>query len=35
MGLVVEYCKAGGQITKRIWVPLGTKDFASFIPRCR
>jgi ABC-type branched-subunit amino acid transport system substrate-binding protein len=33
MGLVVEYCKAGGQITKRIWVPLGTKDFASFIPQ--
>src|SRR6516162_5784811 len=23
----------GGQITKRIWVPLGTKDFASFIPQ--
>jgi branched-chain amino acid transport system substrate-binding protein len=33
MGLVVEYCKAGGQISKRIWVPLGTKDFASFIPQ--
>ncbi len=33
MGLVVEYCKAGGQVTKRIWVPLGTKDFASFIPQ--
>ena len=33
MGLTVEYCKAGGQITKRIWVPLGTKDFASFIPQ--
>jgi branched-chain amino acid transport system substrate-binding protein len=31
MGLVVEYCKAGGEITKRIWVPLGTKDFASVI----
>ena len=30
MGLVVEYCKAGGQITKRLWVPLGTKDFASY-----
>ena len=34
MGLTVEYCKAGGQITKRIWVPLGTKDFSSFISRC-
>ena len=33
MGLVVEYCKAGGQITKRLWVPLGTKDFASYIPQ--
>ena len=33
MGLVVEYCKAGGQITKRMWVPLGTKDFASYIPQ--
>ena len=33
MGLMVEYCKAGGQITKRLWVPLGTKDFASYIPQ--
>jgi branched-chain amino acid transport system substrate-binding protein len=33
MGLTVEYCKAGGQITKRLWVPLGTKDFASYIPQ--
>ena len=33
MGLVLEYCKAGGQITKRLWVPLGTKDFASYIPQ--
>ena len=30
-GLAVEYCQRGGQITKRIWVPLGTKDFASII----
>ncbi len=30
-GLTLEYCKAGGQITKRLWVPLGTKDFASTI----
>jgi branched-chain amino acid transport system substrate-binding protein len=33
MGLVVEYCKAGGEISKRLWVPLGTKDFASYIPQ--
>jgi len=30
-GLALEYCQAGGQITKRLWVPLGTKDFASVI----
>ena len=30
-GLVLEYCKAGGEVTKRFWVPLGTKDFASVI----
>jgi branched-chain amino acid transport system substrate-binding protein len=30
-GLALEYCKAGGQISKRLWVPLGTKDFASTI----
>src|ERR1700692_214314 len=30
-GLALDYCKAGGQITKRFWVPLGTKDFASVI----
>jgi branched-chain amino acid transport system substrate-binding protein len=31
MGLTLEYCRAGGEITKRFWVPLGTKDFASVI----
>ena len=30
-GLALDYCPRGGQITKRIWVPLGTKDFASTI----
>jgi len=30
-GLVLEYCQLGGQISKRFWVPLGTKDFASVI----
>jgi branched-chain amino acid transport system substrate-binding protein len=30
-GLALEYCPLGGQITKRIWVPLGTKDFSSVI----
>lgn len=31
-GLALDYCPLGGQITKRLWVPLGTKDFASVIP---
>jgi branched-chain amino acid transport system substrate-binding protein len=31
MGLSVEYCRLGGQISNRYWVPLGTKDFASII----
>jgi branched-chain amino acid transport system substrate-binding protein len=30
-GLALDYCPRGGQITKRLWVPLGTKDFASTI----
>jgi ABC-type branched-subunit amino acid transport system substrate-binding protein len=30
-GLVLEFCAAGGQVTSRQWVPLGTKDFASTI----
>jgi branched-chain amino acid transport system substrate-binding protein len=30
-GLALDYCPLGGQITKRIWVPLGTKDFGSVI----
>jgi len=31
MGLVLDFCKFGGQVTSRQWVPLGTKDFASTI----
>jgi len=30
-GFALEYCQAGGEITDRIWVPLGTKDFGSII----
>jgi branched-chain amino acid transport system substrate-binding protein len=33
MGLALEYCRVGGQITDRLWVPLGTKDFASIIAK--
>jgi branched-chain amino acid transport system substrate-binding protein len=32
-GLALDYCPMGGQITKRLWVPLGTKDFSSVIPQ--
>jgi ABC-type branched-subunit amino acid transport system substrate-binding protein len=32
-GLALDYCPLGGEITKRLWVPLGTKDFSSFIPQ--
>ena len=32
-GLALDYCPLGGQISKRLWVPLGTKDFASYIPQ--
>lgn len=31
MGLVTEYCQAGGEVVERLWVPLGTKDFGSII----
>lgn len=30
-GFVLEFCGEGGIITERLWVPLGTKDFASII----
>jgi len=30
-GFVAEYCAIGGKITKRIWAPLGEKDYSSFI----
>ncbi|MEP3330720.1 ABC transporter substrate-binding protein [Sedimentitalea sp.] len=30
-GFVTEFCAAGGDITERLWVPLGTKDFGSII----
>ncbi|MBE7186323.1 MAG: ABC transporter substrate-binding protein [Methylobacterium mesophilicum] len=31
MGFALGFCQAGGEITQRQWVPLGTKDFASII----
>jgi branched-chain amino acid transport system substrate-binding protein len=30
-GFALGYCQAGGKITQRQWVPLGTKDFGSII----
>jgi branched-chain amino acid transport system substrate-binding protein len=30
-GFVAEYCAVGGDITKRIWAPLGEKDYSSYI----
>jgi branched-chain amino acid transport system substrate-binding protein len=30
-GFAIGYCRAGGQIAQRQWVPLGTKDFGSVI----
>jgi branched-chain amino acid transport system substrate-binding protein len=32
-GLANEYCKLGGKIVERYWVPLGTKDFGSIIAK--
>ncbi|WP_226782252.1 ABC transporter substrate-binding protein [Oceaniglobus trochenteri] len=31
LGFALGYCQAGGEITERFWVPLGTKDFGSII----
>ncbi|WP_341367665.1 ABC transporter substrate-binding protein [Yoonia sp. BS5-3] len=31
MGFTKDFCEAGGEITERLWVPLGTKDFGSII----
>jgi branched-chain amino acid transport system substrate-binding protein len=30
-GFAAEFCSVGGQITKRIWPPLGEKDYSNFI----
>lgn len=30
-GFMQEFCAAGGTVPKKIWVPIGTKDYASFI----
>ena len=30
-GLVLDYCGLGGDVTQRLWVPLGTKGFGSIM----
>jgi branched-chain amino acid transport system substrate-binding protein len=30
-GFMTEYCKAGGRVTHKAWVPLGGKDYSSVI----
>jgi branched-chain amino acid transport system substrate-binding protein len=30
-GFVAEFCSIGGTVTKRIWPPLGEKDYSSYI----
>jgi branched-chain amino acid transport system substrate-binding protein len=30
-GFVAEFCSLGGKVTKRVWPPLGEKDYSSFI----
>jgi branched-chain amino acid transport system substrate-binding protein len=31
LGFAVDFCKAGGEIAERFWLPLGSGDFASII----
>src|SRR5258705_13850714 len=30
-GFMTEYCKSGGKVPAKAWVPLGTKDYSSVI----
>jgi branched-chain amino acid transport system substrate-binding protein len=30
-GFIAEFCSVGGKVTKRIWPPLGEKDYSSYI----
>jgi branched-chain amino acid transport system substrate-binding protein len=32
-GFMMEYCKAGGKVLDKYWVPIGTKDYSSVIAR--
>ena len=33
MGFMLEYCKAGGKVVDKFWVPIGNKDFSSIIAK--
>ena len=33
LGFAVDYCKAGGEIAERLWVPLGSGDYAGVIAK--
>jgi branched-chain amino acid transport system substrate-binding protein len=30
-GFIAEFCAIGGDVTKRVWPPLGEKDYSSFV----
>ena len=30
-GFIAEFCSVGGKVTKRVWPPLGEKDYSSYI----
>jgi branched-chain amino acid transport system substrate-binding protein len=30
-GFIAEFCSVGGEVTKRVWPPLGEKDYSSYI----
>ncbi|MBX6340910.1 MAG: ABC transporter substrate-binding protein [Thermomicrobiaceae bacterium] len=30
-GFMTEYCRAGGHVVKKFWVPIGTKDYSSVV----
>lgn len=30
-GFMTEFCRAGGHVTKKFWVPIGTKDYSSVV----
>ncbi|WP_342132932.1 ABC transporter substrate-binding protein [Hydrogenophaga sp. OTU3427] len=32
-GFMMEYCKAGGKVADKHWVPIGTKDYSSVIAK--